>query len=121
MAFLSAFSSAFVSSDKEMVDNPTESKAKQMYQQLNVYFLSTNLDIYIFFWWNTNLDICHKTHLFSFLISNLQTVDQLFSLKLPIDITHLQALLSIIFHTLDAYLRKMLNQLGITHAIWCHV
>ncbi|KAF3448508.1 hypothetical protein FNV43_RR09221 [Rhamnella rubrinervis] len=40
-----------------------------------------------------------------------ETVDQLFSLKLPIDITHLQALLSIIFHTLDAYLRKMLNQL----------
>ncbi|XP_060674146.1 protein unc-13 homolog isoform X3 [Ziziphus jujuba] len=40
-----------------------------------------------------------------------ETVDQLFGLKLPIDITHLQALLSIIFHTLDAYLQKVLNQL----------
>lgn len=30
------------------------------------------------------------------------------------DITHIQALLSIIFHTLDAYLVKMLGQLGVS-------
>ncbi|XP_024031945.1 uncharacterized protein LOC21393848 isoform X2 [Morus notabilis] len=40
-----------------------------------------------------------------------ETVDQLFGLNLPMDITNLQALLSIIFHTLDAYLVKMVNQL----------
>lgn len=40
-----------------------------------------------------------------------ETVDQLFGLNLPMDITHLQALLSIIFHTLNAYLEKMHNQL----------
>ncbi|PON58344.1 hypothetical protein PanWU01x14_167360 [Parasponia andersonii] len=40
-----------------------------------------------------------------------ETVDQLFGLNLPMDITHMQGLLSIIFHTLDAYLVKMLNQL----------
>ena len=43
----------------------------------------------------------------------MQTVDQLFGFNLPMDITHLQALLSVIFHSLDAYLMKMLNQLGI--------
>lgn len=43
---------------------------------------------------------------------DLQTVDQFFELRLPVDITHLQALLSIIFHTLDAYLQKVVNQLG---------
>jgi len=43
----------------------------------------------------------------------VQTVDQLFGFNLPMDITHLQALLSVIFHSLDAYLMKMLNQLGI--------
>ncbi|TXG50964.1 hypothetical protein EZV62_023488 [Acer yangbiense] len=40
-----------------------------------------------------------------------ETVDQLFGLKLPLDITHLQALLSIIFHSLDSYLQRVLNQL----------
>eukprot|EP00257_Ricinus_communis_P027165 XP_025014579.1 protein unc-13 homolog isoform X3 [Ricinus communis] len=40
-----------------------------------------------------------------------ETVDQFFGLNLPMDITHLQALLSVIFHSLDAYLLKMLNQL----------
>ncbi|WCJ26202.1 hypothetical protein M5689_008037 [Euphorbia peplus] len=40
-----------------------------------------------------------------------ETVDQFFGLNLPMDITHLQALLSIIFHSMDAYLLKMLNQL----------
>ncbi|KAA8522362.1 hypothetical protein F0562_013277 [Nyssa sinensis] len=40
-----------------------------------------------------------------------ETVDQFFGLNLPMDITHLQALLSIIFHTLDAYLLKLVNQL----------
>lgn len=40
-----------------------------------------------------------------------ETVDQLYELKLPIDITHLQALLSIVFHTLDAYLRKIASRL----------
>uniref|UniRef100_A0A5B7C3J2 MHD1 domain-containing protein n=1 Tax=Davidia involucrata TaxID=16924 RepID=A0A5B7C3J2_DAVIN len=40
-----------------------------------------------------------------------ETVDQFFGLNLPMDITHLQALLSIIFHTLDAYLLKVVNQL----------
>ncbi|KAJ9173562.1 hypothetical protein P3X46_016684 [Hevea brasiliensis] len=40
-----------------------------------------------------------------------ETVDQFFGFNLPMDITHLQALLSVIFHSLDAYLLKMLNQL----------
>ncbi|KAM6556840.1 hypothetical protein CsatB_003859 [Cannabis sativa] len=40
-----------------------------------------------------------------------ETVDQLFGLNLAMDITHIQALLSIIFHTLRAYLEKMFNQL----------
>ncbi|PPS07217.1 hypothetical protein GOBAR_AA13444 [Gossypium barbadense] len=39
------------------------------------------------------------------------TVDQLFGMNLPLDITHLQALLSIVFHSLDAYLQRVLNQL----------
>ncbi|KAG2681254.1 hypothetical protein I3760_11G135700 [Carya illinoinensis] len=40
-----------------------------------------------------------------------ETVDQFFGLNLLMDVTHLQALLSVIFHSLDAYLLKMLNQL----------
>nr|XP_027080493.1 protein unc-13 homolog isoform X1 [Coffea arabica] len=40
-----------------------------------------------------------------------ETLDQLFQLRLPMDITHLQALLSIIFHTLDAYLQKVTSEL----------
>ncbi|KAL5748684.1 hypothetical protein ACOSP7_025728 [Xanthoceras sorbifolium] len=40
-----------------------------------------------------------------------ETVDQLFGLNLPLDITHLQALLSVIFHSLDSYLQRVLNQL----------
>ncbi|KAK4558132.1 hypothetical protein RGQ29_007763 [Quercus rubra] len=40
-----------------------------------------------------------------------ETVDQFFGLNLSMDITHLQALLSIIFHSLDAYLLKLFNQL----------
>ncbi|KAL4332520.1 hypothetical protein GQ457_07G009270 [Hibiscus cannabinus] len=40
-----------------------------------------------------------------------ETVDQLFGMNLPLDITHLQALLSIVFHTLDGYLQRVLNQL----------
>lgn len=39
-----------------------------------------------------------------------ETVDQFFEFSLPMDITHLQALLSIIFHSLDAYLSKMFVQ-----------
>lgn len=42
----------------------------------------------------------------------LQTVDQFFEMSLLLDITHLQALLSIIFHCLDAYLVKVVSQLG---------
>lgn len=42
----------------------------------------------------------------------LQTVDQFFEWSLPMDITHLQALLSIIFHSLDTYLSKVSSQLG---------
>lgn len=49
---------------------------------------------------------------------NLQTVDQFFGLNLLMDITHLQALLSVIFHSLDAYLLKMLNQLGKVQLSW---
>lgn len=59
---------------------------------------------------------CYTVCLFIFsrfhLQVDLQTVDQFFELRLPVDITHLQALLSIIFHTLDAYLQKVVNQLG---------
>ncbi|EOY24649.1 Uncharacterized protein TCM_016195 isoform 3 [Theobroma cacao] len=40
-----------------------------------------------------------------------ETVDQLFGMNLPLDITHLQALLSIVFHSLDGYLSRVLNQL----------
>ncbi|KAG6428684.1 hypothetical protein SASPL_112937 [Salvia splendens] len=41
-----------------------------------------------------------------------ETVDQFFQWSLPMDITHLQALLSIIFHSLDTYLSKVISQLG---------
>ncbi|TYK19438.1 DUF810 domain-containing protein [Cucumis melo var. makuwa] len=41
----------------------------------------------------------------------LETVDQFFDLNLPMDITHLQALLSIVYHSLDGYLSGLLNQL----------
>ncbi|MCD7447586.1 hypothetical protein HAX54_032204 [Datura stramonium] len=47
-----------------------------------------------------------------------ETVDQFFELRLPVDITHLQALLSIIFHTLDAYLQKVVNQLVDKHNLY---
>lgn len=40
-----------------------------------------------------------------------ETVDQFFGLNLPLDIIHLQAVLSIIFHSLDAYLQRLLHQL----------
>ncbi|CAN1332961.1 Protein unc-13 homolog [Linum perenne] len=40
-----------------------------------------------------------------------EAVDQFFGFNLPLDITHLQALLSIIFHSLDSYLQKLLSQL----------
>ncbi|XP_004300761.1 PREDICTED: uncharacterized protein LOC101300350 [Fragaria vesca subsp. vesca] len=40
-----------------------------------------------------------------------ETVDQLFGFHLPMDITHLQALVSVVFHTLDAYLLKLLDQI----------
>lgn len=43
----------------------------------------------------------------------LQTVSQLFGLHLPVDITHLQALLSLIYHSLDTYLQRVFDQLGI--------
>lgn len=47
----------------------------------------------------------------------LQTVDQLFGLNLPLDLKHLQALLSVIFHSLDAYLQRLLNQLGTCYVL----
>lgn len=50
------------------------------------------------------------SHLLFYL--DLQTVDQFFGLSLPLDITHLQALLSIIFHTLDSYLHKVCSHIG---------
>lgn len=40
-----------------------------------------------------------------------ETVDQFFGLNLPVNITHLQALLSLVIHSLDAYLTKMVGQL----------
>ncbi|XP_021735896.1 uncharacterized protein LOC110702487 isoform X2 [Chenopodium quinoa] len=40
-----------------------------------------------------------------------ETVDQFFGLNLPVNITHLQALLSLIIHSLDSYLSKMDCQL----------
>ncbi|XP_023540981.1 uncharacterized protein LOC111801201 isoform X3 [Cucurbita pepo subsp. pepo] len=43
-----------------------------------------------------------------------ETVDQYFDLNLPMDITHLQALLSIVYHSLDGYLSGLLNQLVAT-------
>ncbi|KAL8106727.1 hypothetical protein AgCh_023473 [Apium graveolens] len=47
-----------------------------------------------------------------------ETVDQLFALSLPLDITHLQALLSIIFHTLDSYLHKVCSRLVDKHHLY---
>lgn len=40
-----------------------------------------------------------------------ETVDQFFGLNLPVNITHLQALLSIVYHSLDAYLLRVRKQL----------
>ncbi|KAK4801518.1 hypothetical protein SAY86_022005 [Trapa natans] len=40
-----------------------------------------------------------------------ETVDHFFAWNLPMNITHLQALLSVIFHSLDAYLLKVSEQL----------
>ncbi|PIA35780.1 hypothetical protein AQUCO_03500267v1 [Aquilegia coerulea] len=40
-----------------------------------------------------------------------EAVDQLFSLKIPLDLTHLQSLLSVIFQSLESYLLKMDSQL----------
>ncbi|XP_074317749.1 protein unc-13 homolog [Silene latifolia] len=40
-----------------------------------------------------------------------ETIDQFFGLKLPVNITHLQALLSVVIHSLDAYLTKVVSQL----------
>ncbi|XP_047340889.1 protein unc-13 homolog isoform X1 [Impatiens glandulifera] len=47
-----------------------------------------------------------------------ETVDQLFGLNLPMDKTHLQALLSVIFHTLDMYLVKVVNLLVEKHHLY---
>ncbi|GMH09418.1 hypothetical protein Nepgr_011259 [Nepenthes gracilis] len=40
-----------------------------------------------------------------------ETVDQFFALNLPVNITHLQGLLSLIIHSLDAYSTKVVDQL----------
>lgn len=40
-----------------------------------------------------------------------ETVDQFFGLNLPVNITHLQALLSLVIHSLDAYSTKVVGQL----------
>ncbi|KAL9269899.1 unc-13-like protein [Drosera capensis] len=40
-----------------------------------------------------------------------ETVDQFFKLNLPVNTTHLQGLLSVIVHSLDAYLSKVTDQL----------
>lgn len=45
-------------------------------------------------------------------MKNLQTVEQFFDLNLPMDITHLQALLSIVYHSLDGYMSGLLSHLG---------
>ncbi|XP_052209822.1 protein unc-13 homolog isoform X2 [Diospyros lotus] len=47
-----------------------------------------------------------------------ETVDQLFGLSLSLDIAHLRALLSIIFHTLDTYLLRMANQIVERHHLY---
>ncbi|CAK9173062.1 unnamed protein product [Ilex paraguariensis] len=47
-----------------------------------------------------------------------ETVDQFFGLNLLMDITHLQALLSILFHTLDAYLLNVVSQLVEKHHLY---
>ncbi|KFK31928.1 hypothetical protein AALP_AA6G177300 [Arabis alpina] len=41
----------------------------------------------------------------------IETVSQLFGLHLPVDITHLQALLSLVYHSLDTYLQSIFDQL----------
>ncbi|EPS63791.1 hypothetical protein M569_10993, partial [Genlisea aurea] len=47
-----------------------------------------------------------------------ETVDQFFGWGLPMDIIHLQALLSVVFHCLDAYLSKVINQLVDRHILY---
>ncbi|KAI3468779.1 hypothetical protein Pfo_025442 [Paulownia fortunei] len=47
-----------------------------------------------------------------------ETVDQFFEWSIPMDITHLQALLSIIFHSLDTYLLKVVSQLVEKHNLY---
>ncbi|XP_043689264.1 protein unc-13 homolog isoform X2 [Telopea speciosissima] len=39
-----------------------------------------------------------------------ETVDQFFSLKIPVDVIHLQSLLCVIFQSLETYLLKVINQ-----------
>ncbi|XP_048501094.1 protein unc-13 homolog isoform X2 [Beta vulgaris subsp. vulgaris] len=40
-----------------------------------------------------------------------ETIDQFFGLNLPVNITHLQAVLSLVIHSLDTYMTKMVGQL----------
>ncbi|XP_059645069.1 protein unc-13 homolog isoform X2 [Cornus florida] len=47
-----------------------------------------------------------------------ETVDQFFGLSLPMDITHFQALLSILYHSLDGYLIKLVSQLVEEHHLY---
>lgn len=47
-----------------------------------------------------------------------ETVDQFFGLNLPMEISHLRALLSIMFHTLDVYVLKVSNQIVDKHHLY---
>ncbi|KAL6556364.1 hypothetical protein OROGR_005652 [Orobanche gracilis] len=47
-----------------------------------------------------------------------ETVDQFFGWSIPMDITHLQALLSIIFHSLNTYLLKLDSQSVTKHNLY---
>ncbi|KAL8150447.1 hypothetical protein V2J09_020255 [Rumex salicifolius] len=49
-----------------------------------------------------------------------ETIAQFFGLNLPVNITHLQALLSVTFHSLDAYLTKAVNQLVEKSSLYPH-
>lgn len=62
------------------------------------------LDVYC------NMSILEGSNLSTSL--NLQTVDQFFGWNLPMNITHLQALLSVVFHSLDTFLLKVSDGLG---------
>lgn len=66
-----------------------------------------------FWWYKANLLVSFAWYSwFDLVLFLLQTIDQFFGLNLPVNITHLQAVLSLVIHSLDTYMTKMVGQLG---------